>query len=262
MRYGGAYKSYGPQYVRGIIEGNGTPPDGNLWVTYSMNKEDIWVASIPVPITDKATQNVNEVFNQMPDGKELQYWNTYSPLWAPVGIEKMKDGTKVLALSDWDQYDYAKAERLVPSAKKMVAEFTVIPQQNDTGMMDIEFQDRKGTPCIRLSFDTTDNIHIKAGYRDRNLAKYNAGEPYHIRVALNTDTRFYTVNINGKETLGLFFAPVHEVSRIMFRTGDVRRFPNADTPTDPVHEALPNAGEPDAKATFFITSLITKKDMQ
>ncbi|WP_245859948.1 exo-alpha-sialidase [Spirosoma aerolatum] len=26
MRYGGAYKSYGPQYVRGIEEGNGTPP--------------------------------------------------------------------------------------------------------------------------------------------------------------------------------------------------------------------------------------------
>ncbi|HWJ25869.1 MAG TPA: exo-alpha-sialidase, partial [Flavisolibacter sp.] len=46
MRYGGAYKSYGPQYVRGIIEGNGTPPDGKLWVTYSMNKEDIWVGSI------------------------------------------------------------------------------------------------------------------------------------------------------------------------------------------------------------------------
>jgi hypothetical protein len=28
MRYGGAYKSYGPQYVRGIEEGNGVIPDG------------------------------------------------------------------------------------------------------------------------------------------------------------------------------------------------------------------------------------------
>lgn len=33
MRYGGNYKSYGPQYVRGIIEGNGKPSDGKLWVT-------------------------------------------------------------------------------------------------------------------------------------------------------------------------------------------------------------------------------------
>jgi len=28
-RYGGNYKSYGPQYTRGIEEGNGNPPDGN-----------------------------------------------------------------------------------------------------------------------------------------------------------------------------------------------------------------------------------------
>ncbi|MGB3149248.1 MAG: exo-alpha-sialidase, partial [Maribacter sp.] len=48
MRYGGNYKSYGPQYVRGITENNGTPPDGKLWVSYSVNKEDIWVASVPV----------------------------------------------------------------------------------------------------------------------------------------------------------------------------------------------------------------------
>src|SRR3954468_10583426 len=96
MRYGGAYKSYGPQYVRGIIEGNGTPPDGKIWVTYSMNKEDIWVSSIPVPVTEKATGHANEIFNQMPDGKELERWNTYSPQWAPVKIEKMTDGTRAL----------------------------------------------------------------------------------------------------------------------------------------------------------------------
>lgn len=257
MRYGGAYKSYGPQYVRGIVEGNGTPPDGKLWVTYSMNKEDIWVSSIPVPITDKATAQVNESFNQMPDGKELEFWNTYSPQWAPVKIEKMNDGTKVLALTDRDRYEYAKAERLVPASKRLVAKFTVIPQQNNTGMMDIEFQDAKGTPCIRLSFDTTGNIHTKAGYRDKNLTKYNAGEVYNIVVELNTDTRFYTVTINGKKSQGLFFAPVHEVERITFRTGDVRRFPDADTPTDPMHVALPDASDPVAKASFFITSLIT-----
>src|SRR5690606_7403553 len=50
MRYGGNYKSYGPQYVRGIVEGNGVVPDHNMWLTYSMNKEDIWTAVVPVPI--------------------------------------------------------------------------------------------------------------------------------------------------------------------------------------------------------------------
>ena len=50
MRYGGAYKSYGPQYVRGIQEMDGKPADGHMWVTYSMNKEDLWVSKIPIPM--------------------------------------------------------------------------------------------------------------------------------------------------------------------------------------------------------------------
>ena len=37
MRYGGQYKSNGPKYVRGIMEGNGIPADGDLWVSYSVN---------------------------------------------------------------------------------------------------------------------------------------------------------------------------------------------------------------------------------
>lgn len=257
MRYGGAYKSYGPQYVRGIVEGNGTPPDGNLWVTYSMNKEDIWVASIPIPITDTVTQQVNEVFNQMPDGQELKLWNYNSGLWTPVSIEKTKDGTKALTLKDWDPFDYAKAERVVPSSKKLVAEFTVIPQQKNNGLLDIEFQDGSGNAGIRLSFDSTGSFTTKAGYRIKNLTEFNAGEPYKIRVDLNTDQRFYTVTINDKKSQGLFFAPLHKVERIVFRTGGVRRFPNADTPTDQMYD-LPNGGERDKEAVYYITSFKTE----
>jgi len=48
-----------------------------------------------VPVTDKADGQANDVFNNMPAGKELEKWNTYSPLWAPVGVEKMTDGVRV-----------------------------------------------------------------------------------------------------------------------------------------------------------------------
>src|SRR5688572_20028258 len=119
MRYGGNYKSYGPQYVRGIVEGNGAPPDGKLWVTYSMNKEDIWVSSIPVPVTDKVTQHVNENFAQMKEGQELALWNIFSPLNAPVKMEKGQDGTRGLSLKDSDRYDFAKAERVIPASKRL-----------------------------------------------------------------------------------------------------------------------------------------------
>jgi hypothetical protein len=256
MRYGGAYKSYGPQYVRGITEGDGTPPDGNLWVTYSMNKEDIWIASIPVPVTDKVTQNVNEVFNDLPDGKELNQWNYNSGLWTPVAIEKF-NGAKALSLQDWDPFDFAKAERVVPSSQKIITEFTVIPQQNNSGCLDIEFTDAKGNAGVRLSFDSTGNLITKAGYRNRNLTKYNAGETCNIKVELNTSNRFYTVTVNGKAlSPGLFFQPLASIDRVVFRTGHVRRFPDADTPTDQDYD-LPNGGDQDKKAVYYITSFKT-----
>ena len=217
LRYGGAYKSYGPQYVRGIIEGNGTPPGGNLWVTYSMNKEDIWVAEIPVPVTDKVSQHANEMFNQMQDGQELKQWNFNSGLWTPVGIEKMPDGTKALSLKDWDLFDYAKAERVVPAGKRIVAEFTVIPQQNDQGNLQIEFQNAKGSAGVRLMLDSTGNFLAKAGYRNRTLMKYTAKEPLSVRIELNANTRFYSITVNGKTlSPGLFFAPLDSIVSFAF----------------------------------------------
>lgn len=257
MRYGGAYKSYGPQYTRGIEEGNGTPPDGKLWVTYSMNKEDIWVSSIPVPITEKADAHANEVFNQLPAGKELEKWNTYSPQWAPVSIDKAPDGERALTLKDSDPFDFAKAERVVPSSKKLMTDFTITTGQNNTGMLDIEFQDEKGTAAIRLTLDSAGQFRTKAGYRNKNFMKYEAGTQYHVVIKLNTDTRFYTVNVNGKDVLtGLFFAPVLSVNRVAFRTGDIRRFPDADTPTDQDFDR-PNAGEAAKQAVFYIKSFKT-----
>ena len=254
---GGAYKSYGPQYVRGIEEGNGIPPDGNLWITYSMNKEDMWVAKIPVPVSEQVMQQVDEVFNLMPDKKELDKWNYNSGLWTPVSIRKMTNGTKALTLEDWDPFDYAKAERIVPSSKKMIIEFTIIPQQNNNGWLDIEFTDSKGSPGVRISFDSIGNFISKAGYRNRNLMQYEAGKEYKVQIELNTITRFYNVTVNGKALPpGLFFAPLASIDRVVFRTGHVRRFPDADSPTDQDYD-LPGAGEQDKKATYYITSFKT-----
>ncbi|MBS1512865.1 MAG: six-hairpin glycosidase [Bacteroidetes bacterium] len=256
LRYGGAYKSYGPQYVRGIQEMNGTPPDKNVWVGYSMNKEDIWVATIPVPVQDKETAAVNEVFNSMKDGEELKRWNLFSPVWCRTQIEN-NNGTKVLAMHDSDPFDYAKAERLFPESKKVTIAFTITPQQNNFGNIQIECTDTKGTPCLRIYLDSTGAILTKQGYRNKSLGKYNAGETLHFNIEINTATRFYTVTINNaKPSSNLCFAPVDAVNRIVFRTGDVRRFPNADTPTDQDYD-LPNPNAKEKDAVYYIVSLQT-----
>lgn len=259
LRYGGAYKSYGPQYVRGIQEMDGTPPGGNMWVTYSMNKEDMWVSKVPVPVVGETTADIDENFNSMTAEQELNKWNIFSPLWAPVAIAKMKDGTKALSLKDQDPFDYAKAERVIPVSKKMTATFTVVPQQTDNGSLQIEFVDRKGLAGIRLMFDTGGNLLCKAGYRNKGLGKYKAGEPCHISVEVNCATRSYNVTVNGKAAgFQIFFQPLESISRITFRTGDVRRFPDADTPTDQDYD-LPNAGEKAKEAAYFITGFGTRK---
>jgi hypothetical protein len=258
MRYGGAYKSYGPQYVRGIEEMDGIPPDGNLWVTYSMNKEDIWVSKIPVPINDKAVTDANDTFSNLPDGKEPAGWNTFSPLWCKVNIETIGQ-EKVLALHDSDPFDYAKAEKVIPEATNLVAEFSVTAKQNNFGDLEVELADAKGTPCLRIMLDSSGSIGTKQGYRNKNLGSYKSGERLSFKIALNTAARTYTVAINGgKANNNLCFAPVHSVERVVFRTGGVRRFPGADTPTDQDYD-LPNPGKRDKEAVYFIHSLKTTK---
>lgn len=253
MRYGGNYKSYGPQYVRGIEEGNGKPADGKLWVTYSMNKEDIWISAIPVPLIDKASAQVNDDFSKLPANKALELWNIYSPLWAPVKVEN-----GLLVLKDKDPFDYAKAERLFPASAKIMASFSVTPKQSDFGLLEIELQDAKGMATLRLTFDTTGTISAKAGARYKGFMKYKTGETYDIKLKLDAFTRFYTVTVNGKEVLkSLAFQPVAEVSRIVFRTGDIRRFPDADTAADQTYD-LPNAGESEKEAVYTIKYLKTE----
>ncbi|SHL40636.1 hypothetical protein SAMN05444266_103232 [Chitinophaga jiangningensis] len=252
LRYGGAYKSYGPQYVRGIQEMDGHPPDGNMWVTYSMNKEDIWISRIPVPVTDKQTTDVQELFADMPAEQALRYWNIYSPLWCRVAM----DGG-ALSLSDSDPFDYAKAERVFPEARKVTLSFGLTPQQTNLGTLEIEVTDPKGTPCLRLLLDSTGTVYTKQGYRNRSVGKYKAGEQLHITLELNTATRFYTVRINdAKPQLNVYFAPVASVNRIVFRTGPTVRFPDADTPTDQDYD-LPQADSKAPEARYLVHYLKT-----
>ncbi len=252
MRYGGNYKSYGPQYVRGIEEGNGTPADGNLWLTYSMNKEDIWVSKVPVPVLASVSGSIHEDFTTLPAEKALQYWNIYSPLWAKVQVETMPDGTKALALHDKDPFDYAKAERVIPESTKPVITFTLIPAQHNKGLLHIEFQDEKGMPASRLIFDADSAIKAKVGYRNAGVQNYEAGKPYEIRIELDRHKRMFDMYVNGqKKGTRLLFAPVASFKKVVFRTGEVRRFPNADTPTDQDFD-VPNAGEQAPEAIFYI----------
>lgn len=228
MRYGGNYKSYGPQYVRGILPGNGDPKDGNMWLTYSMNKEDMWVAKVPLPVTEKQIDAVEDDFSASNARELFNKWNIYSPLWAKV---ELMEGA--ISLSDKDRYDYGKAERVIPSSAEGIVEFAVTPKQNEFGNLQIELLNEKGQAATRITFSEDGYIKIKTGYREGNLLEYKADVKYNFTIHYNTATRSYEISVNDKkEATRLFFQPVKQISRVAFRTGSVRTYPDANTPTD------------------------------
>lgn len=160
MRYGGNYKSYGPQYPRGIQEGNGVPADGDLWVSYSVNKEDMWISRIPVPVEINASAHADDDFSKNKSIAELTDWNIYSPVWAPVSLED-----QWLKLQDKDPFDYAKVERKIPASKELKVSFDLKAGQNDKGTLQIEFLDENGIACSRMELTDDGIFRLKGGSR-------------------------------------------------------------------------------------------------
>ncbi len=252
MRYGGNYKSYGPQYVRGIQEGNGTPLDGDLWVAYSMNKEDIWVSHIPVPVRLEAISQANDDFLRYKTIAELKDWNIYSLQWAPVSL----DG-KWLVLQDKDLHDYAKVERVIPDSKELKVSFDLMAEQNDKGSLQMEFLDANGIACSRMELAADGFLSVKGGARYGNFMKYEANKVYRIEIVLSVSNRLIQIYVDGKKVgQRIFYAPVHTIRRIAFRTGDLRLFPTPETPAD-WYGTLPNAGEQEPLATYKIANFHT-----
>ncbi len=257
MRYGGNYKSYGPQYVRGIQEGNGVPEDGDMWITYSMNKEDMWVSRIPVPVKINASEQANDDFNAYSRLSELTDWNIYSPVWAPVSLEK-KDGKTWLTLQDKDPFDYAKVERKIPASRLLTVSFDMMVEQNDKGTFQIEFVDENGVACSRLELTNDGVFRAKGGARFTNLMKYEPGKVYHVEAVISTEDRNIQIFVDGKKVgLRMLYAPVHSIERVVFRTGNVRDFPTPETPADQTYD-LPDAGGQEPLSIYRIANVQTK----
>ena len=254
LRNGGQFKSYGPQYVRGIQEGNGTPKDGHLWVTYSTNKEDMWVSRIAVPVRLAATSHANGGFSQYKTLADITDWNLYMPILCHI---LLKNGW--LNLYDCDPYDYAKAERVIPATKELEVEFDLMMDQDDKGEFDIEFMDNGGNVCSRIVVDSTGAIRVKGGARYGTLVKkYEMGVEYHIKALLSTSQHRAVYFVNGKKVSERQFdTPVETITRIVFRTGKIFTEPNNETPADQDFD-MPRADELDPAAGYHIANVVSR----
>ena len=254
-RFSGNHKDFGLQYVRGIEEANGKPPGNDLWVTYSMNKEDIWLSRIPVPVRSAVSGPVHDTFDALAPGASVPDWNISSPLWAQVRVASFpNDRNKSLELSDRDPYEYARAVRVFPEGAQVNVALKVYAKQNDTGRLEMELLDRFGNRPVRLMLTDGGGIEAVNGGKAERLASYARDRWYDIRIEANARRDRYSVWIDGKPALtdARFAESVLSLERISFRTGAYRPNPSRSTDPEKVVEDLPHPDDPDREAVFYL----------
>jgi len=262
-RYNGLSKAFGPQYNRGISEGNGVPPGNAIWNTYSMNKEDIWISRIPTPVRGTVTEPVHDTFDA--GTFEDLPWNTYSPLMAPVALVDSPEETgRCLKLEDSDPADYATAVRVFPAMKKGTVRFKVRAAQVDHGRLEIELYDRHGDrPPIRMFLDDEAQIRaLDVEQMDiKSLTPYAADAWYDIAIHFDVETELFSILVNGRPLLkdAEILFPADSLERLSFRTGEYRPNPTLRAPKAP-GENFPNADEPDLTASYYIDDVFITAD--
>jgi hypothetical protein len=263
QRFQGAYRETGPQYVRGIEEGTGKPPDGRVWLSYSMNKEDIWVTALPSTISAAAPGWVDDDFEALSPGPFVKDWNIYSPLWAPVGVA-VQNGNQVLRLEDRDPYDYAKAVRLFPESREVEISLRLLATPAEDGRLEFDLVDRQGNRPVRIEL-TAPEHHIRANSAATlsRVGEFRKGEWITLDIRANAGSGVYDLAINGSPVLrGAKFAQpdVTSLQRIEFRTGTYRMdLPRESKRMPLMDNGLPGADEQLLPSAFCIDDVRIRK---
>lgn len=263
-RFFGRWKDFGPCYTRGIVEGNGNPPGNDMWITYSMNKEDMWITRVPVPVTYRVNAPVNDDFNSVASGKAIPNWNTYSPKWAPVAVADFPDAkNKSLQLADEDPYDYARAIRVFKESTKADLRFRLYAGQNNHGELSVDITDRYGNRPVRISFTERGEMEVMNGSKPVKIGIYKSGACYDFRIVINaTLNGSFDLLLNGKKVLSraALAEAVKSVERISFRTGTYRDIPNRTTPNEVPEPPLPGADEKVQKAVYYVDDVVVSSE--
>ncbi|MGC4074227.1 MAG: exo-alpha-sialidase [Nibricoccus sp.] len=253
QRFPGKFKNLGAQYVRGIVEGNGTPPDGGLWLTYSTHKEDIWVSRVPVPVTGTVPEKpIRDDFNATSAGTLPASWNIYSPAWAPVRVIDTKDAAQknALELRDEDPFEYARAVRVFPSTHGVKIEFKVFARQT-TGRLEIDVLGPRGERQTSFAFGTDGHLWLnhEGIWTDNGTYESNHWITFSYELPKNPKSDRGIWLINGKPSNPPAGGPIEltsTVERLSFRTG-----PLADRPEGSGKD-LPGADQKVPAASFLV----------
>jgi lysophospholipase L1-like esterase len=262
-------KTTGASYVQGItwIANRENKPryNENLWITYSTNKEYIWVTEVPKEIAATVDRHVDEKFAAWKPGDRVGQWNIRNGGWTPVRLVADR-GTTVLRLQDQDPYDYAKAFRVIPASSQLTVNTTVRPKQTAAGELHVELVDATGKRPVRLRFGGDGALqHQDAAGNWQRLATYAANEPVELTITLDAAAAQWSVFKDGAPLATKLptVEAVVSVERVEYRTGAWRlddfstNMFGKGTPGARTTE-LPNAHEAVTRAEFDLTGLRTQ----
>jgi hypothetical protein len=267
MRYRGVNKAFGPQYIRGIIPGNGNPPGDHLWLTYSVNKEDLWVSNVRVPIIGTVSSHVDQSFEGLDSEADLEWWNLYVPQWAPVSIvpDPWNPDNRCLELRDEEPYDYAKAERIIPATERLRVTFKLLQRAYGLNGLEFEVQTARGGRLMRLWFDP-DEVAFDLDGVEVTRGPFDLGAWHEISIELDCAEETYSCAVDGEwihrdlELQG----DIDAAQRLVFRTGpwrmDVRQYLLPGEPSAPgVWDAdLPGADIKTKASAYLIDDVRTE----
>ncbi|MFD2572795.1 hypothetical protein ACFSUS_19295 [Spirosoma soli] len=258
-RFTGRWKDFGPCYMRGIEEGNGNPPGTDMWMSYSMNKEDMWIARIPTPVRYQVKGPVQENFDKLPLAGAVPEWNIYAPKWGPVTVVKAPGSEgNCLELRDTDPYDYARAIRVFQEGSRVQCALRVYAAPENTGRLEIDLTDRYGNRPVRLSFTETGNIVVLDGATERIIQPYQRGQWYELKCTVEAGPKGrFDLSIDSKSVLTdiTLAEAVKSVERLSLRTGPYRNLPNRQTPNETQEPPLSGADEPAPLTLFYVDSV-------
>ncbi|MCR4620992.1 MAG: hypothetical protein K5663_02810 [Clostridiales bacterium] len=188
-RYGGRDKNPGPQYVRGIIEGN-PRPENVLPAVYSVNKEDIWISLAPLPLKDETSTEIHENFH---DPSAFACWSVYSPVWAPV---RLREGE--LCLIDTEPADMGRAERCLPPCEKGEIRLGLRVDAACPGSeVCVWLRDDMGGYAGGIVFDGEGRALAYSAGRTEDWTTYEVGKQLSLRLAFDCAGNCFEAELDG-----------------------------------------------------------------
>jgi hypothetical protein len=222
QRYAGLHRSIGPQYVRGISHwaNDGSCSENVMWLVYSMNKEDIWVSRVPLPIKVDETQDIADDFAMFQSGPFIPGWNIYRPKWSSIEITR-----GALQLQNRDPYDYAQATRIFPESTRITATFDLDIGNFQDADFEINLLSKFGSHrLVQIRIGDADCISALVRQQWTQIGSTSANKPTRFQIDADTVRGLFSISLNGirvvaESPVAASGGPLH---RISFRTGPYR----------------------------------------